>query len=53
LPTRRFLKPGDYPQERRFSTAGRTNENDEFSIFNLKIYTLYDLRCAKPFLDCI
>src|SRR5215471_12087507 len=42
----RFLKTGDHPQRRRFSTAGRTEKREELAISNFQIDCIDDWRLA-------
>jgi hypothetical protein len=41
------FQPRDHAQERRFSAAGWTDENNEFTVVDTNIYTVDDFDRAK------
>ena len=37
------LEPGDHPEQRRFSAAGRADEDDEFAVLDVDVGAMDDL----------
>ena len=46
-----LFQTGNHAQQRRFSTAGRTDENGKLAIFNIEIDLVQRHRAAEPFGD--